>query len=186
EARRDIHLVQHVGIVGRDDGHAEHLAKPGGKNEQPYQRTHERGDEALALMQEAQCLAPHDALETDRIALQREPGGGADGFRRHAAAPAAGAAAPLSTSAVKAARMSGAAVMARMRATGPCARMRPWCSTMTLSSAATSSMRWVAHSAHTRSSPTSLRTWSRMSARERMSRPTVGSSSNISFGSCSS
>src|SRR5262249_21705198 len=157
EAGRDVDLVQHVSVVGRDDRHAEHLAEPGRKDEQPHQRAHQRRNEALALVQEAQALAPYDALEADRIVAQREPGRRADGSRSHAAAPA-GAGAPFSTSAVKAARISGAPVMARMRATGPCARMRPWCSTMTLSSAATSSMRWVAHSAQTRSSPTSLRT----------------------------
>ena len=44
------------------------LAKAGGEDEQPDQRSDEGREKALALMQEAQHLAPHDAAEADEIA----------------------------------------------------------------------------------------------------------------------
>ena len=61
-----IDLVEHVGLVGRDDGDAEDLAESGGEDEQPDQRPHQRGDEAFALMHEAQRLAPDDAGQAGR------------------------------------------------------------------------------------------------------------------------
>ena len=67
QSRRDIDLVEDVGFVGRDDGDAQHLAESGGEDEEPDQRPHQRGDEAFALMQEAQRLAPHDAVEAGGI-----------------------------------------------------------------------------------------------------------------------
>ena len=73
QSRRDIDLVEDVGLVGRDDGDAEHLAESGGEDEQPHQRPHQRRDKTLALMQEAQRLAPHDAVEAGDVFRQREP-----------------------------------------------------------------------------------------------------------------
>ena len=50
----------------------EHLAEAGGEDEQPHQRPHERRQEPLALMQEAQHLAPHDAAEAGEIGCRSE------------------------------------------------------------------------------------------------------------------
>src|SRR5262249_7409195 len=112
---------------GRNDGDAQHLAKPGGEDEQPHQRAHQRRNEALALMQEAQAFAPHDALEADRVLRKREPacgGDGGGGLDGHAASPGSTVAPPWIRD-VKAARISGALASATTRATGPCASNRP-------------------------------------------------------------
>ena len=68
---RDIDLVKNVGLVGRNDRDAENLPEAGGKNKQPDQRPHQRGDEAFALMDEAQGFAPDDALHADQILRER-------------------------------------------------------------------------------------------------------------------
>ena len=39
------------------------MPEAGSKDEEPDQRAHERRDEALALMQEAQSFPPNDAFE---------------------------------------------------------------------------------------------------------------------------
>src|SRR6202012_895443 len=87
QPRRDIDLIGDVGLVGRDDRDAEHLAEAGCEDEEPHQWAHQRRYETLALMQEAQGLAPHDAVEADDIFGGREAsralidGGGAHGAR---------------------------------------------------------------------------------------------------------
>ena len=72
QSGRDIDLVQDIGLVRRNDRHAEDLAEAGGEDEQPHQRPHQRRDEALALMQEAQRLAPGDAAQADEILAEPE------------------------------------------------------------------------------------------------------------------
>ena len=67
QSGRDIDLVEDVGLVWRDDGDAEHLSKAGGEDEQPHQRPHQCGNEALALMQEAQSFPPHDTVQAGDI-----------------------------------------------------------------------------------------------------------------------
>src|SRR5262249_24363294 len=177
-----VFLVQDVDFVGRNDRDPEHLPESGGEDEQPYQRPHQRRDEALALVQKAQRLAPSDPLEADRIGGQRSGSCRCSRQRRHAASlgPSALVSAP------NAPRMSAAAVCARMLATGPCASTFPRCSTMTPSLSATSSTRCVAHSTQTPSRATRSCTWRKISARALMSSPTVGSSSTRSCGRCSS
>ena len=69
---RDVDLVEDVGLVWRDDRDAEDLAEAGGEDEQPDQRAHQGGDEALALMHEAQCLPPGDAAQADQVLAERE------------------------------------------------------------------------------------------------------------------
>ncbi len=61
-SRRDVDFVEYVGLVGRDDGHAEYLPKASGEDEEPDEGTHECSHEALALMQEAQTFTPNDPL----------------------------------------------------------------------------------------------------------------------------
>ncbi len=80
EARRDVDLVEHIGLVGRDDRHAEHLAEAGRKDEQPQQRPDQRRDEPFALVEKAQAFADQDAL-------QAKPGDSSS--CRRAACPAA-------------------------------------------------------------------------------------------------
>ena len=69
---RDVDLVEDIGLVRRDDRDAEDLAEAGGEDEQPYQRSDQRRDEALALVQESQRLAPGDAVQADEILAERE------------------------------------------------------------------------------------------------------------------
>src|SRR5262249_45339867 len=72
EPGRDVDLVEHVGLVGWDDRHAEHLAEAGGENEEPEQRPHQRRDETFALVEEAQPFADQDALQAAEIAPDAE------------------------------------------------------------------------------------------------------------------
>ena len=88
EARRHVDLVEDVGLVGRDDRHAEHLAEAGGEDEQPDQRPHQRREEALALVQEAQHLAPDDAGKQ----ADSRSGRGAGRVRQPVVAPGRGSA----------------------------------------------------------------------------------------------
>src|SRR5262249_11400383 len=156
QSRRDVDFVEYVGLVRRDDGYAEDLPKAGGEDEKPDEGTNQCGHEALALMQEAQAFAPNDPLEADRVLDRRKSGhpGKRGQFDGHGASIAASA--PC-VSRVKAARISLAPAASSTRGTDPCARTHPWCSTMTSSSSATSSMRWVAHSTEAPSSTTSRR-----------------------------
>ncbi len=120
QSRRDIDLVEDVGLVGRDDGDAQHLAESGGEDEQPDQRPHQRGDEALALMQEAQRLAPHDAAEAGGILGEREA---ARRFVEGRGAHDAGLRAPVRR--MKAEFTSCAPVWLRTCDPSPCARTWP-------------------------------------------------------------
>ena len=65
---RDIDLVEDIGLVGRLNRHAEHVAEAGGEDEEPDQRPHQGGKEPLLLVDEAQQLALRDAGEADRVA----------------------------------------------------------------------------------------------------------------------
>ena len=60
---RDVDVVGDVGLVGRDDRNAERGAEAGGENNKPDQWPDQRGEEPLALLKEAQQLAPDDAHE---------------------------------------------------------------------------------------------------------------------------
>ena len=71
----DENLVEHVGLVGRDDRDAEHLAKARGEDEKPHERAHERRQEPLALVQVAQHLAPDDAAEAREVPRWPKPAG---------------------------------------------------------------------------------------------------------------
>src|SRR5262249_17821165 len=117
---------------------AEDRAETRGEDEKPDQGAHECGDEAPALLDEAQALAPGDAGEA--VEIGTEPG--------HAA----------SQRRCRAAVRSWAPPSARISRHMPCRRIRPLCRTMTQSSASTSSTRWVAQRIASRRSATRLRT----------------------------
>ena len=91
QARRDVHVVGDVGLVGRDDRDAERRAEACGKNDQPDQRPDERREKPLALLHEAQELAPdnagegagvmhgvHAATSSSRLAADEQPEGAAE------------------------------------------------------------------------------------------------------------
>src|SRR5262249_32448675 len=180
QARGDVFLVEDVDLVRRNDRDAEHLAEAGREDEQPDQRADESRDEALALVQKTQRLAPDDALEADRVACERERAG----LRLRQGAHTASLGAGALVSAANAPRMSAAPACATMAETGPCASTLPRCNTITSSPSPISSTRCVAHSTQTPSSATRPCTCSRISERALMSRPTVGSSSTRSCGRC--
>ena len=92
QAGRDVDLVEDVGDVGRLVGDAQHRAEAGGEDEQPDQRPDQGGEEPPALVQEAQELAPQDALEA------QEPGIAASRRGLRAPAPAAAASSGFSSS----------------------------------------------------------------------------------------
>ena len=126
QSGRDVNLVQHIGFVGWNDGHAEHLPKAGGENEQPDQRADQRGHEPFALMQKAQSLPPNNALEADRVLERREAGGPSAGRRldgHDASLSACNGASCVSR--VNAARISCAPRVRTTVVTAPCARTRP-------------------------------------------------------------
>src|SRR5262249_17628751 len=157
QSRRDVDFVEDVGLVGWDDGHAENLPKAGGEDEEPDEGAHECSHEALALMQKAQTFTPNDPLETDRVLDRCKSGhlGKRGQFDGHEASIAASV--PW-VKQVKPPWISLASAASSTRETDPCARTRPWCSTMTSSSSEISSMRCVAHSTEAPSSMTSRRT----------------------------
>jgi hypothetical protein len=72
EARRDVDLVEDVGLVRSGDRDAEHVAEAGGEDEQPDQRPDQRREEALLLIDEAKEFPAHDAAEADEIAAEGE------------------------------------------------------------------------------------------------------------------
>ncbi len=72
QAGRDEDLIQHVGLVWRNDRYAEDLAEASGENEQPDQRPYQGRDEAFTLVQEAQRLAPGDAVQANEVLAGRE------------------------------------------------------------------------------------------------------------------
>ena len=133
--------------------------KPGGEDEQPDQRPHQGGDEALALMHEAQRFAPRDAAQADQVLAERKAAL-ASSIRPALIPVSPGRAAgqrgeALRMSAAPAAPMTSAHVAGRQHAAHDAAPppRRP---------AATSSSRCVAHSTATPRSRTSPRTWRRI------------------------
>src|SRR5262249_3073208 len=179
QARRHEHFIEHVGLIGRNDRNAEHLAEAGGKNEQPNQRPDEGGQEALALMQKAQHLAPGDAGKAGGIAGKPKPVFG--DLDAHGTAPARS----FSTMRKKAVRKFGAWVSASKAGPRPLKRTRPLCNRTMASCSPTSSTRWVAHKTPTPRSFTKARTMASTLSREATSRPAVASSSNRQLWSCS-
>ena len=129
QARRDVHLVQDVGLIRRLDRHAEHRAEPGGEDEQPHQRPHQSRDEAAALVHEAQRLARDDHPRPAQVVAEGEAGrtsrqGVVEAGYAHAARASA-------VSLVNAWRRSGASALAQIAAPSPSARIRPRCRTIT-------------------------------------------------------
>src|SRR5262249_27905091 len=120
---RNIDLIEHIGVVRRDNGDAEHLTEPDREDEQPDQRPHQRRDEAFALMQEAQAFAPDDTAKADGVLRERKAARGGGGDGAHAAALAPGWS--IFVRRAKAPRMSVAPVSAISRGANACARMRP-------------------------------------------------------------
>ena len=66
QARRDIDFVENISVIGWDDRDSEYLPETSCKNEKPDKRAHQGRDETLALMQEAERLAPDNAAKADR------------------------------------------------------------------------------------------------------------------------
>src|SRR5208337_5232870 len=133
----DVDLVEHVGAIGRDDRHAERLTEARREHEQPDERPHQSRDEALALMEKAQALAPYDAPEADEI------GAKAEGTPRARVDRAHDSSSPGPVSFVKAAPIEAAPAVSITACALAAASTRPLCSTMTLSSGRTSSTRCV-------------------------------------------
>ena len=193
---RDVDLVEDIGLVGRDDRDAEHLAKAGGEDEQPEQRPDQRGDEALALVQEAQPFAHQDALEADEIV--------GDGRRRGASRQHTGSALSAGESAALmrdppagTAAFSSRSASGRPRRCLPSGRsitfgnrlrdrMRPSDEHDDVSLASISSIRWVAQKHADAFGRHQLPDRGRIAARDWTSSPTVASSSSSSGGRWSS
>ncbi len=130
QTRCDVDLVQYVCVIGRYDGETEDLPEAGSKDEEPDQRAHERGDEALALMQEAQSFPPNDAFETDGVLRRREPR--RPSVAHHLCAHELSCPASIvCVSRMKAERISRASAPAIICAVVPCVRTRPRCRTTT-------------------------------------------------------
>src|SRR6185437_6014440 len=139
QAGGDVFLVGNIGLVRRNDRHAEHEAESRSEDHQPDERPHQGRDEAAALVEEAQALTPYDAAQTAVIV---------DGLH----APRS----PVMRS--NASRIDAASACRMTSGTGPLARIRPLCNTITRASESTSSMRWVAQSTASPSSRHSMRT----------------------------
>ena len=79
QPRRDVFLVKDVGVVGRNDGHAQRRAEAGGEDEQPDQRPHQGAEEALLLVDELEQFALGDAGKADPVAGRARGADGRDG-----------------------------------------------------------------------------------------------------------
>ena len=103
----------------------EHLAEAGREDEQPDQRPHQRRDEALALMQEAQALAPDDAVQADGVLREREAGRAIGGPSLTLMRPRSFGARRLGQRAEGGADVRASPASATTSGTGPCASTRP-------------------------------------------------------------
>src|SRR6202020_1402638 len=180
QSRRDIDFVENVRVIGRHDRDAERLSKSGCENEQPDQRAHQCGNEALALVEKTQALSPNDAVEADQALRPAErPVALKDGVAHHSPPSL-----PSPVKDVNASPIERAFASSITERDGPFARTRPLCNTTTWSSSRISSTRWVAQRTPIPSSATRARTTPRMPARALMSSPAVGSSSSNMRGRC--
>src|SRR5271166_624139 len=128
KAGGDVNIVQHISVVGRNDRDAERLPEARGEDEEPDERPDERGHEPLALMQKAQALAPHDALQADHVGAESErPGGSRRPARAHVSSSSAP---PVSFANASPIDCTPAASITE-RAVSE-ARTRPLCNTTTL------------------------------------------------------
>src|SRR3984957_7699117 len=178
----DIDLVENIGVIGRHDRDAERLAKSGCENEQPDQRAHQCGNEALALVEKAQALAPYDAVEADQALRPAERSVALKDGVAHHSPPSL----PSPVKDVNASPIERAFASSITERDGPFASTRPLCNTTTWSSSRISSTRWVAQRTPIPSSATRPRTTPRIPARALMSSPAVGSSSSNMRGRCRS
>ena len=124
---RDIDLVENIGVVGRHDRYAERLSKSGCENEQPDQRAHQRGNEALALVKKAQALSPYDAVEADQALRPAERSVALKDGVAHHSPPSL----PSPVKDVNASPIERAPASPTMEREGPSASTRPLCSTTT-------------------------------------------------------
>ena len=127
QARRDVDLVQDIGVVRGHDRDAERLAKSRGEDEQPDHRAHQRRDEALALVKKTQALAPHDPIEADQALLPAEQPLALKGGLAHHSPPSP----PPPVNDVNASPTERAPAALTMEPDGPSASTRPRCSTIT-------------------------------------------------------
>src|SRR3990170_1167223 len=171
QAWRDVHVVGDVGLIRRDDRDAERGAEARGKNNEPNQWPNQGREKPLALLEEAQQLAPDDAEK------------GADVMHDAHAATSSSVSPPMSS--VKAPPRSFAPVSATTSLALPRATIFPRLITSRSSSGSTSSNRWVAHSTPILSLFASSCTWRTMARRVGSSSPMVGSSRRRSLGLCS-